>query len=183
MRALLLPTILLSLTLAACDKQEVKPPADYPLSGTLTGDWSAAKHLRLALVGTGLPVLVTTNSNIGQNIVPSPTTVNVWNFGFQLPARPNAFGVYQVVAFDDANNDAKINLGEPIARNKQWLVYSAVSGTTKAVTIPEFLPGGGQELLPAMTVSSGWNVYDSTQPLGVNNPRPVTTITGYDIAR
>ncbi|PNY82006.1 hypothetical protein [Deinococcus koreensis] len=183
MRRLLLPLILSALSLAACARQDVKEPADYPLSGTISGTWGSAPRLRLALVGTGVPVAVSTNSAIPQNVVSAGA--GSWTFGFDLPSPPlpNVAGVYQVVAFDDANNDANLNLGEPFARNRQWLVYSPLGGSFAAITIPEFMPGESSDLLPAMTVSAGWNLLDRGQPLGAANPRPVTKVTGYTISR
>lgn len=180
MRALL-PTLFMTLTLAACGKTEVKAPVDYPLSGTLSGAWGSSPRLRLALVGSGIPNPVTTNSAIGQNVV--PLGAGSYSFGFELPTPPlpNIAGVYQVVAFDDANNDAQLNLGEPFARNRQWLVYSPVGGTVGPVNLPDFL--GGAEALPEMTVGRGWNLLDRAQPLSPTNPRPVTRLTGYDISR
>lgn len=183
MRALLAPLVLSALSLAACARQDVKAPADYPLAGSLSGNWGASPRLRLALVGTGIPVAVSTNSAIAQNVVSTGT--NTWSFGFDLPSPPlpNVAGVYQVVAFDDANNDASLTLGEPVARNRQWLVYSPLGGSFAAVDIPEFLPGQGAELLPAMTVARGWNLLDRSQPMGAANPRAVTKVSGYDISR
>ncbi|MBB5376167.1 hypothetical protein HNQ07_001624 [Deinococcus metalli] len=182
MRLLAWPALLLpGLLLAACSQPAVKAPDDYRLSGTLGGDWGSSPHLRLALVGTGFPVAVSMNSAIAQNVVADGGT---WAFGFDLPSPPlpNVAGVYQVVAFDDSNNDARLSVGEPFARNRQWLVYSPVSGTMPAVTIPDFLPGEN-EGLPALTVSAGWNVYDRAQALSATNPRGVSKITGYDISR
>ena len=180
MRSLLPAALLLSLTLAACGQQEVKAPADYALSGTIGGDWGTAPRLRLALVGTGVPVAVTNNSGIAQNVVSAGATS--WQYGFDLPGIPGLAGVYQVVAFDDANNDAKFTLGETVARNRLWLVFSPAGGTFGPLDLPESWPGGG-ELLPEMTVSRGWNLYDRSQALGDGNPRAVTKITGYDISR
>ena len=34
-----------------------------------------------------------------------------------------------------------------------------------------------------MTVRSGWNVYDQSQPLGSATPVPFTTLFGYDLSR
>ncbi|THF87693.1 hypothetical protein E7T09_00125 [Deinococcus sp. KSM4-11] len=176
--ALVLPALIL----AACGQTSVKAPADYRLSGTLAGDWGAAPHLRLALVGTGFPVAVSTNSSIAQNVVANSD--GTWAFGFDLPSPPlpNLAGVYQVVAFNDANNDARLTLGETFARNREWLVYSPVSGTIPAVSIPDFLPGES-EGLPELKVSAGWNLYDRTQALTATNPHGVQTVTGYDISR
>ncbi|WP_295814958.1 hypothetical protein [uncultured Deinococcus sp.] len=176
--ALLFPALLL----AACGQTSVKAPAEYRLSGTLGGDWGSSPRLRLALVGTGFPVAVSTNSSIAQNVVESGA--GTWTYGFELPNTPlpNVAGVYQVVAFNDANNDARPNIGETVARNRQWLIYSPVSTTTQPVTIPDFLPGEN-EGLPALTVSAGWNLYDRAQGLSATNPRAVQKITGYDISR
>lgn len=174
---LLLP---LTLTLAACGSRGVQAPDAYDLSGTIGGDWGENPRLRLSLVGTGLPGAVTNDSQRGQNVMSSG--VNVWQFGFDLPNIPAVAGVYQVVAYHDANNDATFNVGERFARNRQWLIYSALSGTFPAVKVPEFLPGG-EELLPAMHVERGWNLYDRTIPLSDTNPRRAGKVTGYDLSR
>lgn len=181
MRPLLPALLLLPLALAACGKQQVKPPADYALSGQLGGNWGASPRLRLALVGTGVPVAVTNNGAVAQNVV--STGVNTWNYGFDLPGIPNVAGVYQVVAFDDANNDAHLSLGETVARNRLWLIFSPAGGTFGPLDLPDTWPGGGAEVLPAMTVSRGWNVYDRSQALGDGNPRAFTKITDYNISR
>lgn len=181
MRSLLPAALLLPLILAACGQAEVKAPADYALSGTLAGDWGASPRLRLALVGTGVPVAVTNNSGIAQNVVGAGA--NTWQYGFDLPNIPGVAGVYQVVAFDDANNDARLTLGETVARNRLWLVFSPSDGTFGPLELPDTWPGGGAEVLPEMTVSRGWNLFDRSQPAGGANPRPVTKVTGYDISR
>lgn len=181
MRSLLLAALLLPLTLAACGQQGVKVPADYALSGSLGGDWGTSPKLRLALVGSGVPVAVTNDSTIAQNVV--STAANSWQYGFDLPNIPGVAGVYQVVAYDDANNDARLSLGETVARNRQWLVFSPAGGTFGPFELPDNWPGGGTELLPQMTVSRGWNLYDRSQALGDANPRAVGKITGYDISR
>ena len=178
MRSLVL---LLPLALAACGSRGVQPPESYDLSGTVSGDWGSSPRLRLALVGTGLPGVVTNDSNQGQNLVSAGT--NAWTFGFDLPNVPAVAGVYQVVVFDDANNDATFNVGECFARNRQWLIYSAASGTFPAVKVPEFLPSAGEELLPEMHVEAGWNLYNRALPLSGSNPGPAGKVTGYDLSR
>ncbi|ABF46588.1 hypothetical protein Dgeo_2294 [Deinococcus geothermalis DSM 11300] len=176
------PLLLLPLLLAACGSQEVKAPDAYDVSGTISGDWGAGPRLRLALVGTGLPGAVTNDSRRGQNIV--GTGAGTWQFGFDLPGVPAVAGVYQVVVFDDANNDATFNpLTEKFARNRQWLIYSAFSGTFPSVRVPEFLPGGGEELLPEMHVERGWNLYNRNLPLSGSNPSPAAKVSGYDLSR
>ncbi|MFT2721785.1 hypothetical protein ACMT4L_17480 [Deinococcus sp. A31D244] len=181
MRSVLPALLLLSAALVACRPHEVRAPDAYPLSGTVAGRWGDSPRLRLALIGTGVPGALTNKSDIGQNVVGS--SLNGWQFGFELPA-PGVFnvaGVYQVVAFDDANNDAQYDVGETVARNRKWLVVSPTDANIPAVTLPAFLGGG--EALPAMTVRSGWNVYDQSQPLGSANPVPFTTLLGYDLSR
>lgn len=171
---LLLP---LSLTLTACGPRGVQAPDAYDLSGSLGGDWGASPNLRLALVGTGFPNALTNDGNQAQNVV--STGLNAWAFGFDLPNTPSVAGVYQVVAYNDANNTGTYDVGEAFARNRQWLVYSTFSGDVPAVT----LPGSGEEVTPAMTVSQGWNLYDRSAPLSGTNPRPAGKVTGYDISR
>ncbi|MBZ9712280.1 hypothetical protein [Deinococcus multiflagellatus] len=180
MRAAALLVLPLSLlTLTACRPQNVRPPEAYPLSGSVAGDWGQNPHLRLALVGTGLPVAVTNTSTIDQNIV--STGVNTWAFGFDLPTIPSVAGVYQVVVFDDSNNNARFDVGESFARNRQWLVFSPVDANLDAISIPEYL--GGAEVLPAMSVKRGWNLYDKAQPLSGANPSPFLKLSTYVLSR
>lgn len=172
--ALLLPV----LALAACGKQTVRAPGDYDLSGTLGGGWAEGANLRLALVGTGLPNVVTNTANLAQTrLTPGAA------FGVDLPSLPDVAGVYQVIAFDDADNDGTFDPGETFARNRQWLMFSPRGGDLPAVRVPEGLPGAGEEAVPAMTVAQGWNLYDRARPLGDGNPRPGSKVTGYDLSR
>ena len=182
-RRLLFPLALLPL-LAACRSHEVFPPDQYNLSGTLYGDWGAGPRLRLALVGSGLPNVFTNNSAYAQNVVPSTGSAASRSFGFDLPSFPNLVGIYQVIAFDDGNNNAKYDIGETVARNRLWLIYSPTDTTTPAVNIPAQFPwAAGEEAIPAMSVKRGWNVYDRAQRLSDSNPMAASKITGYDIYR
>lgn len=174
--------LLLPLALVACRAADVKTPDQYDLSGTLTGDWGSAPRLRLALVGVGLPNIYTNNSTYQQSSLNpyAPGTA----FGMDLPGLPNVVGVYQVIAFDDRNNNATFDLTEPYARNRQFLIYSPSEATTPAVTIPASFPwAAGEEAIPAMNVKRGWNVYDRSQPLSSSNPYPVGKISNYDLSR
>ncbi|WP_104991805.1 hypothetical protein [Deinococcus sp. NW-56] len=176
--SLLLP---LTLLLAACGSREVKPPDAYDLSGTVRGDWGASPRLRLALVGAGFPSAVTNDGNQEQNVV-KVEGQNVWQFGLDLPRSPSlatVAGVYQVIVYNDANNSGDFNVGETFARNRQWLIYSEFGGDLPAVKFP----GSDEVLIEATTVARGWNLYDRARPLGAGNPRPVTTVTGYDLSR
>lgn len=181
MRSLALLLLPLTLSLAACGSREVKAPDAYDLSGAIGGDWGETPKLRLALVGTGLPGVLTNDANRPQT--PLIGNGNPWTFGFDLPSIPAVAGVYQVVVFDDADNDNVFDVGEKFARNKQWLIYSALEGSFPAVKVPEFLPSGGEELLPAMTVERGWNLYNRNFPLSAGNPSPAGKVTGYDLSR
>ncbi|WP_034386085.1 hypothetical protein [Deinococcus sp. YIM 77859] len=172
--ALLLP-LLLSLT--ACGSRDVQPPEAYDVSGTIGGDWGERPRLRLALVGVGFPSAVTNDGNQPQNVVDG---AGGWTFGFDLPRSPTVAtvaGVYQVVVYNDLDNSGTYNLGEPFARNRQWLIYSLVGGEIPAVEV------NGEEITPAMTVSSGWNLYDRRKPLSAANPSPASKVTGYDLSR
>ncbi len=172
--ALLLP---LTLVLAACGSRGVQAPDTYDLSGTIGGDWGENPRLRLALVGTGFPNVLTNDGNQAQNVVSAGT--DTWNFGFDLPNTPAVAGVYQVVVYNDANNTGTYEIGESFARNRQWLIYSTFGGDIRAVT----LPGSGEEVTPAMTVSAGWNLYNRNFPLSATNPSPAGKVTGYDLSR
>lgn len=174
---LLLP--LLALPLAACGPKDVKVPGAYNLSGTLGGDWGPNPRLRLALVGVGFPSAVANSGNLPQNVVPK-SEPNSWSFGLDLPRSPKlatVAGVYQVIAYNDRDNTGTYDVGEPFARNQQWLIYSALGGEIPAVEV------GGTEVTPKMKVVSGWNLYDRRQPLGSGNPQAVERVTGYDLSR
>ena len=174
--------LLLPLLLAACAGKDVLPPEQYDLSGTLHGDWGTAPHLRVALVGTGIPNLFTNDSTYVQNIVKVNDTTR--KFGMDLPRFPNLAGVYQVIAFNDQNNNAKYDAGEPMARNRLWLIYSPTDATTPAVNLPaEFPWAAGEEAIPELNVKSGWNVYNRAKKISPMNPAAADRITGYDIYR
>lgn len=177
-----LSLLCLPLLLAACHGNDVLLPQEYDLSGTLHGDWGSNPHLRLALVGTGFPNPYANNSTTAQTRL--DPYVGGMAFGIDLPAMPNLVGVYQVIAFDDTNNNARYDIGEPVARNRQWLLYSPADTTTPAVNIPSDFPwAAGEEAIPSMTVKRGWNVYNRAQQLSSSNPYQVAKITGYDIYR
>lgn len=178
----LLPLLLLPLVLAACGDKDVLQPEQYDLSGTLHGDWGTNPSLRLALVGTGIPNVFTNESTYAQNVVKVKDTTR--RFGLDLPRFPNLAGVYQVIAFDDRNNNAKYDVGEPVARNRLWLIYSPADATTPAVNLPaEFPWAAGEEAIPELNVKSGWNVYNRAEKISPTNPRSAEKITGYDIYR
>lgn len=178
-----LPLLLLPLLLASCRSTPVQSPEEYDLSGSISGHWDSSPRLRLAIVGTGIPKILTNRSDLKQNVVVRGTA---WAYGLNLdlPTLQNVAGVYQVVAFDDRNNDAKYEVGEPVARNRKFLIYSPADAETPAVTIPaEFPWAAGEEAIPALNVKKGWNVYDRSQPLSSSNPYAVAKITGYDLVR
>lgn len=173
--------LLLPAFLVACQGKTVLPPEQYDLSGTLSGDWGTAPRLRLALVGTGIPNVFTNKSDLSQNVVQEGSS---YQFGFDLPGTRDVAGVYQVIAYDDRNNNAKYDIGEPMGRNRKWLIYSPADAETPAVTIPaEFPWAAGEDAIPALNVKRGWNVYDRAEPLGSSNPAAVQKVTGYDIVR
>lgn len=181
--------LLLPLALAACTRPEVKPPDQYPLGGSLSGNWGSSPRLRLALVGAGIPVVVPRMQyDISQNIVPGPAA-DTWLYGFDLPSPPypNVAGIFQVVVFNDLDNNTKITAGEPVNRNQKWLIYSLSDSTIGPINfpsnLPDFIPWQGEQLIPQLTVKRGWNLYDQTQPLSGTNPHPFSTVTGYDISR
>ncbi|MFC5847101.1 hypothetical protein [Deinococcus petrolearius] len=175
-----LALLALPLALAACARTAT-PPEDRDLSGTLAGAsaWSAP---RFALVGTGIPNIFTNRGNLSQST--AATAAGALSFGVDLPTLPDVAGVYQIVAYDDTDGSGTYTIGEPFARNRQWLIFSPAGGDLPAVSLPEQLPwAGGEEALPAMTVARGWNLYDRSQPLGTANPHAAAKVTGYDISR
>ncbi len=174
-----LALVALPLALAACARTAT-PPEGHDLSGTLavTSAWSAP---RFALVGTGIPNIFTNRGNLSQSTAPATGGLN---FGVDLPVLPDVAGVYQIVAYNDTDGSGTYTIGEPFARNRQWLIFSPAGGDIPAVSLPEQLPwAGGEEALPAMKVSRGWNLSDRSQPLGTANPRPAAKGTGYDLSR
>jgi hypothetical protein len=174
-----LALLALPLALAACARTAT-PVADHDLSGTLAGaqGWSAP---RFALVGTGIPNIFTNKGNLSQS---TEVTAAGLNFGVDLPTLPDVAGVYQIVAYNDTDGSGTYTIGEPFARNRQWLVFSPAGGDLPAVNLPEQLPwAGGEEALPAMKVARGWNLYNRSQPLSAANPHAAAKVTGYDISR
>ena len=180
MKRLLPGLALLASLLAACSRTAT-PVADHDLSGTLAGasTWTAP---RFALVGTGIPNIFTNRGNLSQST--APAAAGSLSFGVDLPTFPDVAGVYQIVAYNDNDGSGTYTIGEPFARNRQWLIFSPAGGDIPAVNLPEQLPwAGGEEALPAMTVARGWNLYDRSQPLGTANPHAAAKVTGYDISR
>ena len=160
------------LALAACGPRTIQAPDTYDVSGSLGGSWGTDPRLRLALVGAGFPEVVTNNSNLAQNVV--STGLSAWNFGVDLPNVPGVAGVYQVVAYNDANNNATLDGTEvdSVARNQQWLIYSQVGGNVPAT-----------RFTPEMNVTQGWNLYNKHEAISTGNPRPGQKVTGYDLSR
>jgi hypothetical protein len=172
MRKSALLLLCVPLALAACGPRSIQAPDAYDVSGSLGGNWGTDSRLRLALVGAGFPEVVTNNSNLAQNII--VTGINTWNFGVDLPNVPGVAGVYQVVVYNDANNNANLDATEvdSVARNQQWLIYSQVGGNIPAT-----------RFTPEMNVSQGWNLYDKREAISTGNPRPGQKVTGYDLSR
>ncbi|UQN07564.1 hypothetical protein [Deinococcus sp. QL22] len=172
MRKSALLLLCVPLALAACGPRTIQAPDAYDVSGSLGGSWGTEPRLRLALVGAGFPEVVTNNSNLAQNVV--STGLNAWNFGVDLPNVPGVAGVYQVVAYNDANNNATLDGTEvdSVARNQQWLIYSQVGGNVPAT-----------RFTPEMNVTQGWNLYDKREAISTGNPRPGQKVTGYDLSR
>lgn len=166
------PLLLTPFLLAACQTTP-HPPETYDLSGTVGGDWGAAPKLRLALVGASFPQVLTNQSNLEQNAVRQSS--GHWSYGVNLPFAPSAAGIYQVIAFNDTNGNASYDVGEQLARNRQYLVFSLVASEFHG------FQGSGMNI-PAMQVQQGWNLYDTAQPLGVNNPRPAKKVTHYNLS-
>lgn len=181
------PLLLLPLTLllAACGSREIKPPEAYDVSGTISGDWGEKPQLRLALVGFGLPDAFKNDSRYEQTVVPQ--TDGGWRFGLNLPPVPDVLGVYQVVVFADRDGDARLDPEElrDTARNRQWLLFSPATFVTDPVKLPasDYLPDWDGEVLPALKVQRGWNLYNRARPTDDTNPSPAGKVTGYDLSR
>ncbi|MPY67072.1 hypothetical protein F8S09_10275 [Deinococcus sp. SDU3-2] len=184
--SLLLPVALL---LAACGSREARPPEAHDLSGTVSETW--AEKPRLALVGIGLPDAFKNESRYEQTAVRQSD--GTWTFGMDLPPVPDVLGVYQVVAFVDRDGDARFDPDEvgQAARNRQWLIFSPADMESKRVTISassrlrEYFPEWDGEVLPALRLKRGWNLYDHAAALTGDNPRPVKKEgePGYDLSR
>ncbi|ADY26859.1 hypothetical protein Deipr_1726 [Deinococcus proteolyticus MRP] len=173
LRPLLVSAAMLPL-LAACQSAP-RLPADHDLSGTISGEWREDANLRLNLVGAGFPQTVTNTSNLAQNKLAQPQ--GGWQYGVDLPAAPNVVGAYQVIAFDDINNDAQYDVGEPFARNNQFLIFSLQPGEFAGYKSGEWLN------IPPLKVNRGWNLYDASLPVGNGNPRSMERLTDYNLHR
>lgn len=175
-RSALLSAALLPLLLTACQGAP-RPPEAHDLSGTIGGNWpSATPNIRLALVGTGFPQALTNESQLPQRV--EARSAGGWHYGVDLSAVPSAAGIYQVVAFDDRDGDAKYDLGEEFARNRQYLIFSLAPGQFNGFS------GSGLSL-PPMTLAQGWNIYNAAQPVSAANPRAIGSAgeKGYDLTR
>lgn len=179
--------IALTMSLVSCASSVVKHPERYSISGTINAKWpkqNDTSRLRFALFGVGFPSTIKRQNNLSQNAVLDREN-NVYNFGVDLPNRPDLAGVYQIVAYLDLNNDGDHNWGEPIANNHMWLIYSSGDARTPQVKIPDGMPWAGVAIIPALQVKSGWNLYDVSQaPNTTANPRPIDAnrgIANYDI--
>ena len=181
-RSLLLAAALPAV-LSACHAPGTRAPDTYDLSGHISGEWPAPAQdarLRLALVGTGFPGVLTNQANLPQSVTletAADAAEPRWIYGVDLPALPSAAGVYQVIAYSDQDGSGTYSLGEPLARGSQWLVYSVAGGTLPEQTLP------GGVTTPALQVRAGWNVYDAALGLTPGNPRPFEKLSGYDLRR
>lgn len=174
-KTLLAAGLTVPLLLAGCQTAPTPPraPADYDVSGAITGEWREGANLRVGVMGVSFPEGPINRSTLPQDVVPQPD--GSWVYGLDLPTSLSVGGAYQVIVFDDENNDATYTLGEPFARNSKYLMYSLQGARFPGLTEPV--------QLPALNVQRGWNLYDSRAELGPENPRPVTRVTGYDLER
>ncbi|GHF93260.1 hypothetical protein GCM10017783_01490 [Deinococcus piscis] len=174
-RPLLAAGLTLPLLLAGCQTAPKPPkaPADHDVSGVIAGEWREGARLRVGVMGVSFPEGPISRSTLPQNVVLQPD--GRWSYGLDLPTTVSVAGAYQVIVFDDANNDATYNLGEQFARNSKYLIYSLQAATFPGLTEPV--------RLPEMKVQRGWNLYDSRAGVGPENPSPVTKVTGYDLER
>ena len=147
MRKLLL---LAPLALASCGL--LGTPKTYDVSGTISGT-APGSPIKLALVGVSSTGAV--NADVAQVAV---TVFDARKFSVDYPDSP-APGIYQVIAYVDANGDGKYNATEKRTENNgKYLIYSASDATVDSVT-----------------VKSGWNLFQGTT---VTQPG---RITNYDL--
>ena len=141
--------LLLPLTLASCGL--FGTPKNYDVTGTLSGT-APAGTVKLAVVGVGLTGVV--NADVPQIAVALPSTQK-----FALDYPNVADGIYQVIAYVDANGDGKYNVGETRTQNNgKYLIYST-NGVLSGLT----------------NVKAGWNY-----AVGLNVTQP-GRVTDYDL--
>ncbi|WP_291423582.1 hypothetical protein [Deinococcus sp.] len=145
-------TALLPLLLAACGIGGT--PKNYDVSGTISGKQPSGA-LKMAVVGVSLGGVV--NTATGQIAISSPDGKK---FSVDYPLSP-ADGLYQVIAYIDADGNGKYNLGElRTANNNKYLAYAK--------------SGGG--LASLVGLRAGWNYVIGT---AVTQP---SRITDYDLS-
>ncbi len=143
---------LLPLMLAACGIGGT--PRNYDVSGTISGTQPSGT-LKMAVVGVNLGGVV--NTATGQIAINSPDGKK---FSVDYPPSP-ADGLYQVIAYIDANGNGKYDLGETrTANNNKYLAYARSSGG----------------LASLVGLKAGWNYVVGT---AVTQP---SRITDYDLS-
>lgn len=145
---------LLPLTLGSCGL--FGTPKTYAVSGTISGTQPSG-NVKMAVLGVSASGVV--NANVGQIAIPTFDN-NTKKFSVDYPSNP-ADGVYQVIAYIDANGDSKYNVGETRTKNNNmYLVYSKSGGTVETL----------------LGIKAGWNLVQGTT---VTQPG---TITNYDLS-
>lgn len=117
----------LPLALASCNWLN-NPTTQFDISGSMNGATPSGGEIKLALVGASLSFNPIQNFDVAQ--------INLANskFTLDLPNQPTGLaGIYEVIAYVDANKNGKYDVGEtrtkPNAANT--LIYTA--GTHKWV--------------------------------------------------
>ena len=143
--------LLAPLALASCGV--FGTPTTYDVSGTISGT-APGSPIKLALVGVSATGVV--NADVNQVAV---TVFDAKKFSVDYPDAPAA-GIYQVIAYVDANGDGKYNIGEARTENNgKYLIYSANGGTLGSL----------------VGLKAGWNLLQGTT---VSQPG---RITNYDL--
>jgi hypothetical protein len=151
----------LSLLLSGCS---VLPLVGGPqVSGNLVGEWPEGS--RLALVSLTAEGQVDYSNQ--QQIVDDNITDG---YLFALP-EPAAEGVYQIVGYQDANDNSLFDENETIgSTGSKYLIYATADKELNVVGTP-------------VVVRRGWNGYDATATNTAEAPNPfqADTFRGFDL--
>ncbi len=133
------------------------------VTGNLVGDWPEGSALALVSVtGEGQVDYSNQQQIVDENITDG--------YVFALP-EPAAEGTYQIVGYQDTNQNSLFDDGEVVGTTgNKYLVYAAAD--------KELSVAG-----TAVVVRRGWNGYDTAATSSAETPNPVQadTYQGYDL--
>jgi hypothetical protein len=155
--------LLLLVSLLALSSCSVLPLVGAPqVAGNLVGEWPAGS--RLALVGVSAGQVDYSNQ---QQIVDDNITDG---YVFALPD-PAAEGTYQVVGYQDTNENSLFDEGESIGTTgSKYIIYSTSDQELDVAGTP-------------VVVRRGWNGYDSSASSTEDAPNPfqADTYSNFDL--